>query len=116
MQFLALAVALCVALAYAEPDPEAWGGYGGYGGGYRSVGVYRDGFRRGFGGKYYGRKKRSADPEPVAEPAAELGLDSLDGFRRYYGGRGGYRNGFSGHRGGFGGFRGGYEDKNIFDY
>ena len=69
MQLLALAVAICVALAYAEP--EAWGGDGEYDGGYRRVGVLRGGFGGKFGSEYYGRKKRSGDPEPIAKPEAE---------------------------------------------
>ena len=105
--FQLVAVLGFVALAYAEPEPEAWGGnrYGGYGGygGYRGFGGYRGG-SRGFGGVYFGRKKRSADPEPVAEPAAEP--EAWGGYRYGgYGGYGGYR-GFGGYRGysrGFGG-------------
>ena len=95
-----------MALAHAEPEPEAWGGYEGNDGGYRRVGV----FRGGFGGGYNGRKKRSADPEPVAEPAAEPEPCCFGGSRRLV-----YGGGFSGSRRGisrsFGGIRGGFKGK-----
>ena len=110
LQLLALAVALCVALAYAEPEPEAWGGHEGYDGGYRRVGIFRGGFYDKFGGGYYVRKKRSADPEPVAKPAAEPGPCCFGGSRRFV-----YGGGFGGSRGGisrsFRGIRGGFKGK-----
>ena len=82
MQLLALAVALCVALAYAESELKVLGGYELNDGGYRRVGVIRTGFGGKFGGGYYGREKRSADPEPVAKPAAEPEPCCFGGSRR----------------------------------
>ena len=99
-------MALAYAKPAAEPEPCCDGPehrYGGYGVGY-------GGYRRGYGGHrivsvypggYYGRKKRSADPEPVAKPAADP-EPCCDGPEHRYGGYGvgygGYRRGYGGHR------------------
>ena len=87
----------------AEPEAAAWYGFRPYSGN-RQRGVYSGrfgGYRRSrsdLNGGYIVRKKRSADPEPVADADPEPEAEPF-GFRRY-GRRGGYR--------GFGGFRNTY--------
>merc|ERR1712020_443701 len=83
MKLLAIFVALVIAVVSAEPEADAWYGYGGYGyGGYRGKrsadadayygygGYYGRGY--GYGGYGYGgyRGKRSADAEPEADATA----------------------------------------------
>merc|ERR1719189_1725498 len=103
MKFLVILALLGCVLAEpeAKADADAWyGGYGGYGLGYRGYGGYGLGYRsyglgyaRGYGG-YGGYRshyigKRSADAEPKAEADA------------WYGGYGGYGLGYRGY-GGYG--------------
>merc|ERR1712112_479061 len=96
----------------AEPEPvaepEPWVTYGRYGlghGGYRlgygglyggyGHGLY-GGYGRGLYGGVYGKKKRNAEPEPVAEPEPWVT------YGRYGLGHGGYRVGYGGLYGGYG--------------
>merc|ERR1712156_456396 len=103
---LILLVGALLALTAAIPEPEAtaeaepWYGYG-YG--YRGYGGYA-GYYRPYGYGYWGRKRRSAEPNAVAaaeptaeaEPAADAA--AYYGYRRgYYGGYG--RRGYYGYYG-----------------
>ena len=67
---LFLSVLVAVALAESEPEAESdpYYGYGGYGRGY---GGYRGYGGRGYGRGYYGRKKRDAESNAVAEPESD---------------------------------------------
>merc|ERR1712110_1010828 len=73
---LILLVGALVALAAAVPEPEPnaaaepWYGYG-YGG-YGYGGYYRP---HGYG--YWGRKRRSAEPNAVAEPSADANTEDF---------------------------------------
>ena len=67
-------MALCVTLAYAEPETEAWGEIR------NPIVAKPNGV---LGGGFNGRKKRSADPEHSAEPEAAAWY----GFRPYPGNR-----------------------------
>ena len=93
-----------MALAAAIPEPEAtaesepWYGYG-----YRGYGGYA-GYYRPYGYGYWGRKRRSAEPnavaaaEPTAEAQPEADAASHYGYHRgYYGGYG--RRGHYGYYG-----------------
>merc|ERR1712043_18219 len=86
MKVLALFVALVIAVVSAEPEADAYYGYGGYGGyGYGGYGGYGYGGYRGkrsaepyygyggYGGYGYGgyRGKRSADADAEATAVAE---------------------------------------------
>ena len=87
-------------MAAANP----WGGYGegrggysgGDGGGYAGVRGGYGGGHGGYGrGHGYGKKKREADAEPVADAAAEA--DAYHGYGGYGGGYGGYGGGYGGY-------------------
>merc|ERR1719150_3042093 len=76
----------------AKADPEAWGGYAGYGLGYRGYGYglgyagygYPYASRLGYYGHYLG--KRSADAEPEAKANPEAWYGGYGYGRGYYGG------------------------------
>merc|ERR1712112_47553 len=103
---LIVAVLISVAVAVAEPEPNAdpwltysaYGGHGGYGLLYRGYGGYGGyGLYTGYGGYgIWGKKKRSAEPEPVADPEPWVT------YGRYGLGHGGYRVGYGGLYGGYG--------------
>merc|ERR1712154_282208 len=99
--------------ANADPWYSYYGGLGHYGYGYGlgyGYGSYYGGYRPySYGYGYYGRKKRSAEPEPVADPSAEANADP---WYTYYSGLGhyGYGHGlgygYAGYGLGYGGYHG----------
>ena len=98
-------------MAFAEPEPEPYRGYGygGYGRGY-GYGGYGRGYG-GYGRGYYGRKKREAEADAVAKPEAEADADAdaeadADAAPYYYGGYYGRGYGYGGY--GYGYPYGGY--------
>merc|ERR1719369_1663065 len=128
-----LATLLVAASAESDPDPYYYGlGYSGYGGlrygGHYGYGYNRLGYGHGYGvgypyGGYYANSggavhavghtigKRSADPEPTADPDAYYGYYGYpySGYGTGYYGHGyysGYGHGYYGHGYGHGYYRG----------
>merc|ERR1719337_817974 len=73
---LAFAAAVPAPEPNAEPEPWYGYGYGGYGYG---------GYYRPYGYGYWGRKRRSAEPNAVAEPLANAEPEPAAAAEPYYG-------------------------------